>query len=103
MTNATLSANSPQLSLQHPVEIIDEYVRQSFHTIFLRPISPYGFAIKSSHRTGYQMEAFLDFYRTGLHHILEINKKGYRALGADQVAALMTCSILVEFQELREH
>jgi len=26
---------------------------------------------------GYQMEAFLDFYRTGLHHILEINKKGY--------------------------
>jgi hypothetical protein len=66
-----------QLSLQHPNEIIDEYVRQSFHTIFLRPISPYGFAIKSSHRTGYQMDAFLDFYRTGLRHILEINKKGY--------------------------
>lgn len=66
-----------QLSLQHPNEIIDEYVRQSFHTIFLRPISPYGFAIKSSHRTGYQMDAFLDFYRTGLNHIFEINKKGY--------------------------
>jgi sulfatase maturation enzyme AslB (radical SAM superfamily) len=29
-----------QLSLQHPKEIIDEYVRQSFHTIFLRQISP---------------------------------------------------------------
>jgi hypothetical protein len=40
-----------QLSLQHPKEIIDEYVRQSFHTIFLRPISPYGFAVKSNHRT----------------------------------------------------
>jgi His-Xaa-Ser system radical SAM maturase HxsB len=66
-----------QLSLQHPTEIIDEYVRQSFHTVFLRPISPYGFAIKSSHRTGYHMDAFLEFYRTGLHHILEINKKGY--------------------------
>ena len=66
-----------QLSLQHPTEIIDEYVRQSFHTIFLRPISPYGFAIKSSHRTGYQMDAFLEFYRTGLRHILELNKKGY--------------------------
>jgi len=66
-----------QLSLQHPNEIIDEYVRQSFHTIFLRPISPYGFAIKSSHRTGYQMDAFLDFYRAGLDHIFEINKKGY--------------------------
>jgi len=66
-----------QLSLQHPNEIIDEYVRQSFHTIFLRPISPYGFAIKSSHRTGYQMDAFLDFYLAGLDHIFEINKKGY--------------------------
>jgi len=58
-------------------QLIDEYVRQSFHTIFLRPISPYGFAIKSSHRTGYQMDAFLDFYLAGLDHIFEINKKGY--------------------------
>ena len=65
------------LSLQHPIEIIDEYVRQSFHTIFLRPISPYGFAVKSSHKTGYEMDAFLEFYRAGLSHILELNRKGY--------------------------
>src|SRR5262249_40139490 len=66
-----------QLSLQHPLEIIDEYVRQSFHTIFLRPISPYGFAIRSRHKTGYETEAFLDFYRKGLNHILELNREGY--------------------------
>jgi His-Xaa-Ser system radical SAM maturase HxsB len=66
-----------QLSLQHPKEIIDEYVRRSFHTIFLRPISPYGFALRSRNRTGYEMDAFLDFYRTGLAHILEINRRGY--------------------------
>jgi len=66
-----------QLSLQHPREIIDEYVRQSFHTIFLRPISPYGFAVKSSHRTGYDMDAFLEFYVTGLNHIIDLNRKGY--------------------------
>lgn len=66
-----------QLSLRHPKEIIDEYVRQSFHTIFLRPISPFGFAVKSQHRIGYEMDAFLDFYRTGLAHILEINRNGY--------------------------
>lgn len=66
-----------QLSLQHPIEIVDEYVRQSFHTIFLRPISPYGFAVKSTHKTGYEMDAFLDFYRTGLNHILEVNRRGY--------------------------
>lgn len=66
-----------QLSLQHPIEIVDEYVRQSFHTIFLRPISPYGFAVKSAHKTGYEMQAFLNFYRVGLDHILDLNRKGY--------------------------
>jgi uncharacterized protein len=65
------------LSLQHPVAIIDEYVKHSFHTIFLRPISPYGFAIKTSHHTGYEMDAFLDFYRAGMDHIFELNRKGY--------------------------
>jgi uncharacterized protein len=64
-------------SLQYPIEIIDEYVRRSFHTIFLRPISPYGFAVRSSQRTGYDVEAFLEFYKTGLSHILELNRRGY--------------------------
>jgi|SRR5579863_2937264 len=66
-----------QLSLQHPIEIIDEYVRRSFHTIFLRPISPYGFAVRSGKRTGYDVEAFLEFYKTGLNHIVELNRTGY--------------------------
>ena len=66
-----------QLSLEHPLEIIDEYVRQSFHTIFLRPISPYGFAVRSAHKTGYEIDAFLDFYKKGLAHILELNRQGY--------------------------
>ena len=66
-----------QLSLEHPIEIIDEYVRQGFHSIFLRPISPYGFAVKTKRKTGYQLDAFLSFYRTGLAHILDLNKKGY--------------------------
>lgn len=65
-------------SLDYVTEIIDEYVRQEFHSIFLRPISPYGFAIKTRRRTGYEMDKFLDFYKRGLAHILEINRKGYR-------------------------
>jgi His-Xaa-Ser system radical SAM maturase HxsB len=65
------------LSLQYPIEIIDEYVKQSFHTIFLRPISPYGFAVKSVHRTGYEMDSFLDFYRIGMNHIFNLNRQGY--------------------------
>ena len=65
-------------SLDHVTEIIDEYVRQDFHSIFLRPISPYGFAIKTHHRTGYEMDKFIEFYKRGLAHILEINRRGYR-------------------------
>lgn len=66
-----------QLSLQHPTEIIDEYVRQGFHSIFLRPISPYGFAIKTKRLTGYHLDPFLEFYKKGLERILQINKSGY--------------------------
>ena len=66
-----------QLSLQYPTEIIDEYVRQGFHSVFLRPISPYGFAVKSRKKTGYQLGAFLKFYLTGLAHILQKNRDGY--------------------------
>ena len=65
-------------SLDYAVEIVDEYVRREFHSIFLRPISPYGFAIKTRHRTGYEMGRFLDFYKMGLAHILKVNRGGYR-------------------------
>lgn len=63
-------------SLDYPIEIVDEYVAQGFRSIFLRPISPYGFAVKSKHRTGYEMNRFLEFYRKGLAHIIDLNRRG---------------------------
>ena len=65
-----------RLSLEHPIEIIDEYVRLGFRSIFLRPISPYGFAVRTRAKTGYETERFLDFYRKGLAYILELNRQG---------------------------
>jgi His-Xaa-Ser system radical SAM maturase HxsB len=84
-----------QLSLQYPTEIIDEYVRQGFHSIFLRPISPYGFAVKTKQKTGYQLDAFLDFYRTGLAHILQLNKGGYDL--AEVYAKIVLTKILTPY------
>jgi radical SAM protein with 4Fe4S-binding SPASM domain len=84
-----------QLSLQYPTEIIDEYVRQGFHSIFLRPISPYGFAVKTKQKTGYQLNAFLDFYRAGLAHILQINKSGYDL--AEIYAKILLTKILTPY------
>jgi His-Xaa-Ser system radical SAM maturase HxsB len=63
-------------SLEHPIEVIDEYVRLGFRSIFLRPLSPYGFAIKSEHKIGYEIGDFLKFYDRALSYILDLNKRG---------------------------
>jgi uncharacterized protein len=65
-----------RLSLDHPREIIDEYVRLNFRAIFLRSISPYGFALRTQAKTGYETERFLDFYRKGLAYIITLNRQG---------------------------
>lgn len=64
------------LSLQYPKEIIDEYIKQGFSNIFLRPISPYGFAKYNPKKNHYFIEEFLEFYKQGLNYILELNKNG---------------------------
>lgn len=65
-----------ELSLRHPEAIIDEYVHQGFDCIFLRPVSPYGFAVRTGKAWDYTMEEFLRFYKAGLGHIIELNRKG---------------------------
>jgi His-Xaa-Ser system radical SAM maturase HxsB len=65
-----------KLSLQHPEAIVDEYVDHGFDRIFLRPLSPYGFAVKTREKTGYDLEAFLTFYKRALHHVIELNRQG---------------------------
>lgn len=65
-----------KLSLEHPREIVDEYVRRGFSAIFLRSISPYGFAIRTGEAARYEMDEFLTFYEKALEHIVEINRAG---------------------------
>src|SRR5439155_22767221 len=64
-------------SLPRVTEIIDEYVMQGFKGIFLRNLSPYGFAIKTRYFDGYDSDGWLDFYQRGLDYILKLNKGGY--------------------------
>lgn len=65
-----------KLSLEHPIEIIDCYLEHGFKNIFLRPISPYGFATKNEKKSAYHTEQYLTFYKEGLNYIIELNKKG---------------------------
>ncbi|WP_404294096.1 His-Xaa-Ser system radical SAM maturase HxsB (plasmid) [Microvirga sp. RSM25] len=82
-------------SLERPREIVDEYVRLGFRSIFLRPLSPFGFAKKSERRLGYAVEDYLRFYRTALSHILEINRNGY--LIEEAYAKILLSSIMTPF------
>jgi His-Xaa-Ser system radical SAM maturase HxsB len=82
-------------SLQSPREIVDEYVRLGFSSLFLRPLSPYGFALRSVRTTGYEMKDFLRFYVAALDRILEHNARGTYI--AENYAQLLLTRILTPF------
>ena len=63
-------------SLASPREIIDEYIRLGFSCIFVRPLSPYGFAVKTGIVKKYDMDQWLEFYRAALAYIIELNRRG---------------------------
>lgn len=65
------------LSLDYPTEIVDEYFNKNFKSIFLRPISPYGFAKHNARKNGYLIERFLSFYKKALNRIIEYNLSGH--------------------------
>ncbi|WP_283805491.1 His-Xaa-Ser system radical SAM maturase HxsB [Tardiphaga sp. OK245] len=63
-------------SLEAPEAVVDEYVRLGFKSIFLRPLSPFGFASKGAKRQSYDAGSFLTFYERALQRILELNAQG---------------------------
>jgi uncharacterized protein len=72
---SALMTTTPE-SLSKGREIVDEYARQGFRSIFLRPISPYGFAVRSRLVRGYSADDWLRFYTETLAYILELNRNG---------------------------
>jgi uncharacterized protein len=65
-----------EASLDRVEEIVDEYLRFDLDGIFIRPLSPYGFAVKTRAIRKYDSKTWLDFYARGLRYILEINRGG---------------------------
>jgi uncharacterized protein len=64
-------------SLTRVEEIVDEYVGLGLDGIFLRPLSPYGFAVKTKQFHRYDSRRWLEFYERGLRYILSINRAGH--------------------------
>ena len=65
-------------SLPRVKEIIDEYLKFGFEGIFLRSLSPYGFAIKTKKFMTYDADRWLVFYKEGLNYIINLNKSGVK-------------------------
>ena len=84
-----------QASLGRVRDIIDEYVRLEFNGIFLRPLSPYGFAIKTKSYNAYDADQWLRFYFDGLAYILELNRDGLFFI--EHYAALILTKMLTPF------
>jgi len=66
---ATVSSKA----LKEPHELIDEYIQIGFESIFLRPLSPLGFAYKNK-GIKYTPEMYIDFYKQCMEYIFAINK-----------------------------
>lgn len=66
-----------EASLSKAREIIDTYLTLDIDAIFLRPLSPYGFAIKNRQSHKYDIERWFEFYKEGLAYVLEINRQGH--------------------------
>lgn len=65
-------------NIDHIESVIDEYVRLGFSGIFIRPLNPYGLAVKNEATLGYTTEHFVERYESALDYIIQINKKGHR-------------------------
>jgi His-Xaa-Ser system radical SAM maturase HxsB len=85
-----------EASLGRAIDIIDEYVRLGFNSVFLRPLSPYGFAIKTKSYAAYGADKWLDFYFQGLDYIIELNKSGLFFI--ETYASIILTKMLTAFE-----
>ncbi|MBI3565461.1 MAG: His-Xaa-Ser system radical SAM maturase HxsB [Elusimicrobia bacterium] len=64
-----------KFSLSRGREIVDLYRELGMEQVFLRPLSPIGYAKRVWNEIGYAPEEFLKFYEDTLDYILELNMK----------------------------
>lgn len=82
-------------SLVRARDIIDEYRNRGFGRIFLRQLSPYGFAVKTKTFASYDADEWLRFYKEGLDYIIKLNLGGERFV--EQYAAVILTKMLTPF------
>lgn len=83
-----------ELALDYPCEIVDEYVRLGFSSVFIRALNPYGLATDNPDWERYT-ERFIEFYKKAFEHILDLNKKG--TFFIEEYAAIILKKMITPF------
>lgn len=65
-----------RFSFEYGPEIVDLYVKLGLEQIFLRPLSPIGYAKRVWKDVGYEPEEFVRFYEKSLDYIIDLNVSG---------------------------
>jgi His-Xaa-Ser system radical SAM maturase HxsB len=73
-------------------DVVDTYVSLGCKALFLRPVDPFGFADRSGGRVEYPRKEYLEFYRSAVDYMLELNKQGVQIL--ERFAAIFLTKIL---------
>lgn len=102
-----LSAGAIQTTTRYSLnaykEIINTYISLGLKSIFLRPLTPLGFAYDSWSEIGYTDDEFLEFYNRSIDYLLELNKQGtFCSEGhASIFLSKILCQQPVNYMELR--
>lgn len=64
-------------SLNKASAITEEYFNQGLEGVFLRPLSPFGFATQTWKNIGYSAEEYFEFYKSALDYVIDLNDKRY--------------------------
>ncbi|WP_242622770.1 His-Xaa-Ser system radical SAM maturase HxsB [Lachnoclostridium sp. Marseille-P6806] len=90
-------------SLQYPEQIVDTYEKLGFKSVFIRPLTPLGYAARNWKTIGYKPQEFVEFYRKCLERVIQINKQGKQF--AESHAAILLKKIMCNdsgnYMELR--
>jgi len=73
-------------------EVVDTYVSLGCKALFLRPVDPFGFADRSGKRVEYPRKEYMQFYRSAVDYMLDLNQQGVQIL--ERFAAIFLTKIL---------
>jgi radical SAM protein with 4Fe4S-binding SPASM domain len=83
-------------SLAYPKQIVDEYFKNRHaRGVYLRPLTPLGFALKTWEVIGYTPEQYLEFYRKAMDYIIEINLRNKKTRFFENMAKQFLTKILL--------